>query len=125
MFGLLLTLLFGCGSPLVGSWEGDCLFSDGNQTEDLFINAQIERDSGYLLDGTLQLIDWNDDQYSASLTGDHSGKYVLLKGDFDTDLGSYRLRLDTQRVGRILEGTCSLQSTEAPGALVGDILLNR
>ena len=125
MLILFASYLLGCASPLVGDWEGECEFTDGNQAENLYINAQIQRDAGYLLDGNLKIIDWNNEQYSANLTGDHSGKYVLIKGDFDTNLGSYRLRLDTQRVGRILEGTCALQSTDAPGALMGEILLSR
>ena len=122
---LSLFFLSGCSTSLVGEWFGDCRFSDANGEANLDVTANIDRDNGYILEGQMTIIDWEDAKHSSDLSGDHSGKYVLLKSDFDTDLGPYRFRLEMNRVGHILEGDCTVQSPDAPGKLTGSIILEK
>ena len=78
-----------------------------------------------LLEGTMNLEDWNNDIYKGDLTGDHSGKYVMLRTDIETDLGTYRFRIESERFGMDLEGSCTMQSSLSPGGLTGHIVLSK
>ena len=139
---LLSILIFiSCTSSLTGNWRGDCVFSDLANNENLVVFAQIDRDSNHLIRGTLQLTDWNDNKYTSNLSGDHSGKYVYMDGEISdfsqvvseesTTPNTFLFFIETQRIGRLLEGTCGLQSTTtntenvSSGALLGDIYLEK
>ena len=107
----------------------------------LSVFAQIDRDSNHLIRGTLQLTDWNDKKYTSNLSGDHSGKYVYMDGEIsdfsqvvseeNTTPNTFLFFIETQRIGRLLEGTCGLQSTNpntenvSSGTLLGDIYLEK
>ena len=130
-----------CTSSLTGNWRGDCIFSDLATNENLSVFAQIDRDSNHLIRGTLQLTDWNDKKYTSNLSGDHSGKYVYMDGEIsdfsqvvseeNTTPNTFLFFIETQRIGRLLEGTCGLQSTNpntenvSSGTLLGDIYLEK
>jgi hypothetical protein len=139
---MLFILLFSsCTPSLTGNWRGDCVFSDLANNEDLTVFAQIDRDSNHLLRGTLQLTDWNEKKYTSTLTGDHSGKYVYIDGEItdfsqvvseeNTSSNTFLFFIESQRIGRILEGTCGIQSsnqasgTVSTGTLSGDIFLEK
>ena len=123
---LFITIfLSGCTTSLVGEWTGECEFSDANSEATLDVTALVDRDNGFILEGQMTIVDWNDDQLTADLDGDHSGKYVLFKSDFETLLGYYRFRIESNRVGQLLEGDCTVQTPDAPGKLTGHIVLDR
>ena len=139
---MLFVILFftGCTPSLTGNWRGDCIFNDLASEEELFVLAQIERDTNHLIRGTLQLTDWNENKYTSTLEGDHSGKYVYMNGeitDFSQSLSeenspsnTFLFFIETQRIGRVLEGTCGIQSTaqnmdNSQGMLSGDIYLEK
>jgi hypothetical protein len=125
----LLFLLIGsqlaCSTSLVGEWVGECEFEDTNMKEIMDIEANVTRDNGYILEGQMTIVNWDEEQFVSDLDGDHTGKYVLMKSDFETQLGMYRLRLETERVGRHLEGDCSVRHPDAPGALTGSVHLEK
>ena len=121
---MILIMLIGCANSLIGDWSGDCLFYDGRTEESMSISASIFRDNGYILEGSMKIIDWNEDEFTGDLSGDHTGKYVLLKSDFESESGTYRLRVETERLGNTLEGSCTIKSPESPGGLIGDVELS-
>ena len=84
---MLLTLLWGCASSMQAIWEGTCTFSDSSQSEDLEVTADVRRDNGYVLDGEMIIVDWEQLEYRSSLNGEHSGKYVSMRSDIETGLG--------------------------------------
>ena len=139
---MLLILIFSsCTPSLTGNWKGDCVFSDLVSNEDPTVLAQIDRDSNHLLRGTLQLTDWNDKKYTSNLSGDHSGKYVYMDGEItdfstvvseeSTNSSTFLFFIETQRIGRALEGSCGIQSTSlesenvSTGTLLGEIYLEK
>ena len=120
---MLFALLFACSGSLIGDWSGDCLFYDDRTEESIAVLASVKRDNGYILEGKMTITNWDDDEFSGDLSGDHTGKYVLLKSDFETEDGTYRFRIETERIGNQLEGTCTIKSPQAAGGLSGDIEL--
>lgn len=120
---MILALIMGCTTSLLGDWSGECIFYDGRTEESMSIDASINRDNGYILEGKMKIVDWNEEEFNGDLSGDHTGKYVLIKSDFESEEGTYRLRVETERLGNTLEGTCTIKSPEAPGGLVGDVTL--
>ena len=139
MFFILLHAA--CTSSLTGNWRGNCIFNDLASKEELSVLAQINRDSNHLISGTLQLTDWDENKYTSTLTGDHSGKYVYMSGEIsdfsqvvneeNSSSNTFLFFIETQRIGRILEGTCGIESTIQPtdnislGILLGDIYLEK
>ena len=122
---MFLTIFLGCASSLQAIWQGNCLFEDQSQAEELDITADVRKDNGYLLEGEMVVVDWEDLEYRSILTGDHSGKYVSMRADIETGLGLYRLQFDVVRVGSTLEGDCYIKSPSSPGGLQGYITLSR
>ena len=122
---LLLCSQTGCSPSLLGVWSGECEFEDTNFKAVMDIDANVTRDNGYILEGQMTIVNWEDEQFVSDLDGDHTGKYVLMKSDFETLLGLYRLRIETERVGRMLEGDCSVQHPDAPGSLTGSVRLEK
>ena len=120
-----LLLLCGCETSLLGEWNGTCIFSDANQESLVEVTNTVERDNGYLLEGTMELYTWEEDSFSGEMIGDHNGKYVMFRGSFDTESGPYQFRIETERVGQTLEGDCIVQAPDSVGALVGNIGLER
>ena len=118
-------LLCGCESSLLGEWNGTCTFSDYSQESLVEVTSTVERDNGYLLEGSMELLTWEDDIFSGDLIGDHNGKYVMFRSSFDTESGPYQFRIETQRVGQTLEGDCIVQAPDSVGSLVGQIGLQR
>ena len=130
-----------CTSSLTGNWRGNCIFNDLAAKEELSVLAQINRDSNHLISGTLQLTDWDDNKYTSTLTGDHSGKYVYMSGEItdfsqvvseeNSSSNTFLFFVETQRIGRILEGSCGIESTTQSsedvslGTLIGDIYLEK
>ena len=47
--------LCGCQSSLLGDWSGTCLLEDANQEAWIEVRNQVQRDNGYLLEGTLDI----------------------------------------------------------------------
>ena len=125
LFNCLVYSLVGCSGSLQAIWKGTCTFEDNISTEDLLVTADVRRDNGYLLEGEMILVDWDQEEYRSSLSGDHSGKYVSLRSDIDTALGLYRFQVDAVRVGSTLDGDCQIKSPSSPGGLIGEILLER
>ena len=78
--------LCGCQTSLLGEWNGTCIFSDADQESLVEVTNTVERDNGYLLEGTMDLYTWEDDTFSGDMIGDHNGKYVMFRG-FDTKAG--------------------------------------
>ena len=124
---LLLTLLtlFACSSNLQGEWNGTCVFEDQNNTEEMSVIAQIQSDNGYSIEGNLWLADWNQNEFEGDITGDHNGKYLLLRSNITTNNGPYQFRIDAQKVGQSLEGDCLIQTPESVGSLIGEIYLSK
>ena len=122
---MLITILFGCASSLQAIWDGTCTFDDQSQSEELDITADVRKDNGYLLEGEMVIIDWENMEYRAALSGDHSGKYVSMRSDIETGLGRYLFQLNVVRVGNSLEGDCFIKSPSSPGGLQGYIVLSR
>ena len=77
-----------------------------------------------MYEGQMKITDWNQEEFSGDLDGDHNGKYVLFKSDFKTEEGTYRFRIETERLGNHLEGSCTIKSPESPGGLTGVIELD-
>ena len=122
---MLITFLFGCAASLQGIWDGTCTFEDQQNLAELDVTADVRSDNGYLLGGEMQLTDWDRNEYSTPLDGDHSGKYVTIRGDFDIGEGLYRFQVEAVRVGSALEGDCMIKSPSSPGGLVGYTRLER
>ena len=122
---MIYLFVIGCSQSLLGDWQGLCLFDDGESYAEIDVDARITRDNGYILEGTMDLLDWNDDSYNGELTGDHSGKYVMMRTDIESELGTYRFRIETERFGMDLEGSCTMQSSQSPGGLTGSIILRK
>jgi hypothetical protein len=117
--------LCGCQSSLLGDWSGTCLLEDANQEAWIEVRNQVQRDNGYLLEGTLDITTWEDDIFEGSMIGDHNGKYVMFRTSFETESGPYQFRIETERVGQTLEGDCIIQAPDSVGSLVGAIDLER
>jgi hypothetical protein len=117
--------LCGCQTSLLGEWRGTCTFSDSNQESWVEVSNLVERDNGYLLEGSLEITTWEDDTFSGEMIGDHNGKYVMFRSSFDTESGPYQFRMETQRVGQTLDGDCIVQAPDSVGSLVGAIGLER
>ena len=122
---MLIFIIVGCAQTLLGDWQGRCLFDDGQNYAEIEVDARITRDNGYVLEGVMEIQDWNDDTYKGDLIGDHSGKYVMLRMDIETDLETYRFRVDSERFGMDLDGSCTMQSSQSPGGLTGRIVLRK
>ena len=119
---LITSSLLGCSGSMVGDWNGQCLFDSPNESIDdcvMDVSAEIWRDTGYVVEGKMTLLDWNETQHTGTLNGDHSGKYVLLKTDIDTDIGPYLFRIEAERFGQVIEGNCVIRAPDSVGALVG------
>ena len=122
----MITLFFlGCSTSLLGDWVGTCEFDDGNTELEMDVTAQVSRDNGYVLEGTMMAYSWDEQEYVNDLTGDHTGKYVMLRSNFETELGPYKFRIESEKVGQQLEGDCIIQAPDSVGALIGDIRLDR
>lgn len=87
--------------------------------------AQIQSDNGYSIEGNLWLADWNQNEFEGDITGDHNGKYLLLRSNITTNNGPYQFRIDAQKVGQSLEGDCLIQTPESVGSLIGEIYLSK
>jgi hypothetical protein len=124
-FSMLITFIFGCASSLQAIWEGTCTFEDSSQSKEIDVTADVRKDNGYVLDGEMVIIDWENLEYRSSLNGDYSGKYVSMRSDIETGLGLYRFQLEVVRVGTTLEGDCYIKNPESPGGLQGYIELER
>lgn len=122
---MLLTFLWGCASSMQAIWEGTCTFSDSSQSEDIDVTADVRQDNGYVLNGEMVIVDWEQLEYRSSLNGEYSGKYVSMRSDIETGLGLYRFQLEVVRVGSALEGDCYIKSPNSPGGLQGYIELER
>lgn len=118
-------VLCGCQSSLLGDWSGTCLLEDANQEAWIEVRNQVQRDNGYLLEGTLDITTWEDDIFEGNMIGDHNGKYVMFRTSFETESGPYQFRIETERVGQTLEGDCIIQAPDSVGSLVGAIDLER
>ena len=68
-------MLCGCETSLLGEWNGTCIFADANQESLVEVTNTVERDNGYLLEGTMELYTWEEDSFSGEMIGDHNGKY--------------------------------------------------
>ncbi len=117
--------LCGCQTSLLGEWRGTCTFSDSNQESWVEVSNLVERDNGYLLEGSLEITTWENDTFTGEMIGDHNGKYVMFRSSFDTESGPYQFRMETQRVGQTLDGDCIVQAPDSVGSLVGAIGLER
>ena len=117
--------LCGCQSSLLGDWSGTCTLEDANQEAWIDVNNQVERDNGYLLEGSLSIETWEEDSFDGPMIGDHNGKYVMFRTSFETESGPYQFRIETERVGQTLEGDCIIQAPDSVGSLVGKIDLER
>ena len=109
---MLITFLFACASSLQGFWDGTCTFDDTQNQADLEVSADIRSDNGYLLSGGLTLVDWEQNEFDTTLDGDHSGKYVTIRGKFDIGEGTYIFQAETVRVGgNSLDGDCLIKGS--------------
>ena len=115
----------GCQTSLLGEWKGTCTFSDADQESWVEVSNYVERDNGYLLEGSLEIITWENDTFSGDMIGDHNGKYVMFRSSFDTESGPYQFRMEMERVGQTLDGDCIVQAPDSVGSLVGSIGLER
>jgi hypothetical protein len=122
---ILIWLAFSCTQSLTGTWTGSCTFNDGTEDLDMLVEAEVWRDNGYVVEGDMRLLDWNDLFFTSALEGDHTGKYVLFKADFQREDSSYQFRVEAERIGSIIEGDCVIRVSDGTGALLGDILLER
>ena len=120
-----IATLCGCQTSLLGEWEGTCTFSDADQESWVEVSNYVERDNGYLLEGSLEITTWEDDTFSGDMIGDHNGKYVMFRSSFDTESGPYQFRMEMERVGQTLDGDCIVQAPDSVGSLVGSIGLER
>lgn len=121
----MILLLVACASSLLGEWNGDCTFSDQGRDLLMSVTTQVDRDNGYLLEGSLTLETWEQDVFDGDMIGDHNGKYVMFRTDVETEHGSYQFRLQTEKVGQSLEGQCVVQAPDSVGALTGQVYLQR
>ena len=121
----MMLLFLGCASSMLGTWDGVCEFDDGNTELEMDVTARIDRDNGYVLEGAMDIVSWDEQEFTNDLTGDHSGKYVMLRSNFETDLGPYKFRVESEKVGQELEGDCIIQAPDSVGALIGEINLVR
>ena len=122
---LTIILLFACSSNLQGEWNGACIFKDQNDEQSMNVTAKIQRDNGYSLEGSLWLEHWDDIEFEGDLSGDHNGKYVLLRSSITSDFGPYQFKVDAEKIGVDLEGDCLVQSPESVGSLIGSIYLRK
>jgi len=121
----MLLFFLGCSTSLLGDWEGTCEFDDGNMELEMDVTAKVTRDNGYILEGDMIVLSWDDQEFENDLTGDHTGKYVMLRSNFETELGPYKFRIESEKVGQQLEGDCIIQAPDSVGALIGDVTLVR
>ena len=89
------------------------------------VTTQIQRDNGYSIEGTIWLQHWEDFEFEGDLSGDHNGKYVLLRSTIDSEFGPYQFKIEAEKVGQDLEGDCLVQSPESVGSLVGEVYLSK
>ena len=138
---MFITFLFGCAASLQGIWDGTCTFDDQQNLAEVDVTADIRSDNGYLLGGEMQITDWERNDYNTPLDGDHSGKYVYMSGEItdfsqvvseeNSSSNTFLFFVETQRIGRILEGSCGIESTTQSsenvslGTLIGDIYLEK
>lgn len=119
----------GCSQSLLGTWTGTCNFDDGNSSQDMVVEAEVWRDNGYIVEGDMRLLDWNEQFLTSALDGDYTGKYVLFKSDFEQESSTYQFRVEGERVGSIIQGDCIIRVSDGGGpagsGLVGPILLER
>ena len=120
-----MVILCGCQTSLLGEWRGTCTFSDADQESWVKVSNYVERDNGYLLEGSLEITTWEDDIFSGDMIGDHNGKYVMFRSSFDTESGPYQFRMEMERVGQTLDGDCIVQAPDSVGSLMGSIGLER
>jgi len=121
----MILLFLGCSASMLGDWVGTCEFDDDNTELEMDVTAEINRDNGYVLEGKMSILSWDDQEFLNDLTGDHTGKYVMLRSNFDTELGPYKFRIESEKFGQQLQGDCIIQAPDSVGALIGDITLNR
>lgn len=122
---MMLLFFIGCASSLIGEWSGSCEFDDAQNHKQIDVLASVKRDNGYVIEGKIIFDHWDQTQYDTAMHGDHTGKYVLMKSEFKDDDDAYRFRIETERVGQFLEGTCTIRSPSSPGGLSGTIDLSR
>ena len=122
---MVLFFIVGCSTSLLGDWIGTCEFDDGNVELEMDVTANVSRDNGYVLEGMMNVLSWDEEEYQNDLYGDHTGKYVMLRSDFDTELGQYKFRIESEKVGQQLQGNCIIQAPDSVGALIGFITLDR
>ena len=118
-------MLCGCETSLLGEWNGTCMFADANQESLVEVTNTVERDNGYLLEGTMELYTWEDDTFRRYDWRSQWEICDVQRGSFDTEAGPYQFRIETERVGQTLEGDCIVQAPDSVGALVGSIGLER
>ena len=125
---MLFMFVIACSNSLIGEWNGSCHFTDDQDHKQIDIDVSVERDNGYVIEGKLNFIHWNaDEEYDGTMQGDYTGKHVLMKTEFENLENPYRLRIETERVGALLEGSCNIRSLEGINAagLSGEITLSR
>ena len=117
-------MLCGCETSLLGEWNGTCIFADVNQESVVDVTNTVERDNGYLLEGTMELYTWEDDSFTGEMIGDHNGKYVCFRGLLILKLVRISFESKLNVWVRHLKATAS-SSPDGVGALVGSIGLER
>ena len=126
---MLMIFFMACAQSLLGTWTGTCKFDDGNLSHDMVVEAEVWRDNGYIVEGDMRLLDWNDKLLVSPLDGDYTGKYVLFKADIEEDDSTYQFRVEGERLGSLIQGQCIIRISDGSGAagngLMGDILLER
>ncbi|MEL6348761.1 MAG: hypothetical protein AAFV53_36995 [Myxococcota bacterium] len=123
---LTITLLSGCISNVAGDWVGTCaLFTSGEEAS-MDVQANVFTDNGSELDGEMTVADWMGDTRTGRLFGNRTGRFVVMRGQFLSELGYYEMEIDVERQSSArLDGDCFFRVPDGDGELFGVIEMAR
>ena len=112
----MTAFLVGCGSPIVGEWEGVCTTRMENELYDYTVDLEIEDIKKGDLNGTGTIVNEENSSYSGPLDGTRDGNKIsmtVLLEDIDA-----KFTIDAQINGREINGDCVVYGTQ-----FGDVAL--
>jgi len=105
---IILSLLTGCGSTLVGQWEGTCTVLVGTTPVDYEIELDIDQVADGDVDGDAEVVDVDaqNNLRKGDIDGEQDGKDISI----EIDLPEGGFNLDGELSGSSMSGDCEWQA---------------